>query len=148
MLCIEERCRLSLISASLAIGLLAGCSGEGSLGKVTAEATGFATTAANPKQFVMETRPASTDYIPISTAVVTNPLCLETPPAPKIRRDWLGQEYVVETPAESCKDRADFKGIEQRLEARAQENLTAGEGAQALGKALPPPAPAKVQPMN
>ena len=131
-----------------ASGALAGCAGEGSAAKTVAEATGFATTASEPKAWVAESRSSNPSYIPIGTVVVSNPLCPDNPPGPMIGRDWLGREYTISRPVESCKQKADFKGIEAQLEKKGQSNIAQGERARSLGKALPPPAPAKVLPAN
>ncbi|PZO01992.1 MAG: hypothetical protein DCF30_05975 [Hyphomicrobiales bacterium] len=129
-------------------GVLAGCVGEGSATKTVAEATGFATTANEPKAWVVESRSSNSDYIPIGTVVVSNPLCSDTLPRPGIEKDWLGREYEVSRPVEPCKRKADFKKIEAGLQTKGQSNIAQGERARSLGKALPPPAPAKTLPAN
>lgn len=101
-----------------AIGVaVAGCAGEGT--KAIAEAAGMATTAAEPKPFVQETRPADPAYIPVGSSVT---------------------RQAARKPVE------DFKKMEAELEAKRAANEAAGTEARSLG-ATAPPAPA-VLPTN
>lgn len=96
-----------LLLAGLALG---GC--EATRG--VAEITDLATTPAEPKPFVRETRPQDPTYIPIGTTVSRE-----------------AKRKTVD----------DFKKLEAELEAKRISNEAAGSQAQALGK-TPPPAPA------
>ncbi len=103
---------LPILSVAASLGVAAaGCSRE------VSEATGFATTTQEAKPFVRETRPASTEYIPVGTSAVRQ--------APR-------------------KQVTEFKSIEAELEAKRISNEAAGAQARQLG-ATPPPAPAPVQ---
>jgi hypothetical protein len=137
-----------LVVAGLAVAA-AGCAGE--TGKAVAEAAGMATTAAEPKPFVTETRPADPRYIPIGTTLPVNPLCQGDAPAPP---PFVPQGQAAHftyrpdgrKPNEDCKPRAAFKTIEAELEAKRISNEAAGTQAKALGS-TPAPKPA-VLPTN
>ncbi|MBN9447025.1 MAG: hypothetical protein J0I67_08930 [Bosea sp.] len=96
--------------------LLGGC--EAARG--VAEFTDLATKPAEPKPFVLETRPQDPKYVPVGSAVT---------------RD--AKRKTVE----------EFKKLEAELEAKRISNEAAGVQAQSLGK-TPPPAPAAAQPSN
>jgi hypothetical protein len=98
--------RMAFLCGMLAFGL-AGC--EAARG--VAELTDLATTPAEPKPFVAETRPRDPKYIPVGTT---------------ISRD--AKRKTVE----------DFKKLEADLEARRSRNEAAGAQAQQLGKTEPP----------
>ncbi|WP_332682695.1 hypothetical protein [Bosea sp. (in: a-proteobacteria)] len=93
-------------------GLLGGCSAV----QGAAELTGLATKPAEPKPFVLETRPQDPRYVPVGTT---------------ISRD--AKRKTVE----------EFKKLEAELEAKRLSNVAAGTQAQSLGN-TPPPAPAKL----
>lgn len=134
-----------LMVAGLAV-VAAGCAGE--VGKGVAEAAGMATTAAEPKPFVVETRPVDASYIPIGTTLPVNPLCQGDGPAPP---PFVPQGQAARfsyrpdprKPNEDCKPRAAFKTIEAELEAKRVSNEAAGTQAKTLGS-TPAPKPAVV----
>ncbi|MGL4976251.1 MAG: hypothetical protein ACRC56_13215 [Bosea sp. (in: a-proteobacteria)] len=104
-----------LLLAALAPAL-GGCL-QGTPVQSAAQATGFSTTPAEPKDFVKEGRRGEVDYIPVGTRVER--------PAKRI------------TPAE-------FKTMESQLDAQRGSNEAAASQAKVLGS-TPPPAPPKVQ---
>ncbi|HEV2556042.1 MAG TPA: hypothetical protein VGV17_20000 [Bosea sp. (in: a-proteobacteria)] len=122
----------------------AGCAGEA--GKTVAEAAGMATTAAEPKPFVQETRPANMAYLPVGTSSAELPLCKADPGpvdlTPATDTDLFGRPVIVpRKPPPPCKPRAEFKAIEAELEAQRAANEAAGTRAQKLGS-TPAPKPA------
>ena len=122
----------------------AGCAGEA--GKSVAEAAGMATTAAEPKPFVLETRPADARYIPIGKTLPVNPLCrADAPPQPADVPAGQAAQSKIEPDGrkanEDCKPRAEFKKIEAELEAQRAANEAAGTQAKTLGS-TPAPKPA------
>lgn len=134
----------------LAVGLSA-CAGDGPV-KTIAEVAGMATTAQESKAFVQATRPSDPAYLPVNTTIPVNPLCAGPNPPPPFVATGPNARFGAGSPApkptDPCKTRAEFKKIEAELDARRISNDAAGTQAQALGKALPPPAPAKVLPTN
>lgn len=92
--------------------LLGGCGAV----RGVAEITDLATTPAEPKPFVVETRPQDPRYVPVGST---------------ISRD--AKRKTVE----------EFKKLEAELEAKRISNVAAGTQAQSLGN-TPPPAPAKL----
>jgi hypothetical protein len=105
----------------LALGLAvlgAGCTATPDSSKSLAETAGFTTRVGDPKPFVLETRRADADYLPVGVTVAR--------PAPK-------------------KTAADFKAIEQSLDAKKGSNESAGTQARVLGS-TPPPKPPPVPP--
>lgn len=132
-----------LMVAGLAV-VAAGCAGEA--GKSVAEAAGMATTAAEPKPFVVETRRADAAYIPIGTTLPVNPLCQGDGPAPPPyvpagQAAHFTYRPDPRKPNEDCKPRAAFKTIEAELEAKRVSNEAAGTQAKTLGS-TPAPKPA------
>lgn len=136
-----------LMLAGLAV-VAAGCASE--TGKVVAEATGLATTAAEPKPFVRETRPGEVAYIPVGTTLPVNPLCEGDTPRPAFVPQGQAARFLYRPdgrkPNEDCKPRAEFKKIEAELEAKRTANEAAGNVAKTLGS-TPAPKPA-VLPTN
>lgn len=136
-----------LMLTGLAVAV-AGCAGE--TGKSVAEAAGMATTAAEPKPFVRETRPSDPTYIPIGTTVQVNPLCEGDTPRPAFVPQGQAARFLYRPdgrkPNEDCKPRAEFKKIEAELEAKRTANEAAGNVAKTLGS-TPAPKPA-VLPTN
>lgn len=134
-----------LIAAGLAVAA-AGCAGEA--GKSVAEAAGMATTAAEPKPFVRESRPADASFIPIGSTLPVNPLCQgDAPPPPPFVPAGQAAHFSYRPdgrkPNEDCKPRAEFKKIEAELEAKRTANEAAGNVAKTLGS-TPAPKPAKL----
>jgi hypothetical protein len=133
-----------LMLTGLAVAV-AGCAGE--TGKSVAEVTGFATTAAEPKPFVRETRPGEVAYIPIGTTIQTNPLCEGDTPKPAFVPSGQAARFIYRPdprkPNEDCKPRAEFKKIEAELEAKRLANEAAGTEAKTLGS-TPAPLPATI----
>jgi hypothetical protein len=106
-----------VVCAAALLGmLLGGC--EAARG--VAEFTDMATKPAEPKPFVLETRPQNPNYVPVGST---------------IKRD--AKRKTVD----------EFKKLEAELEAKRISNEAAGTQAQSLGK-TPPPAPAQAQPTN
>jgi len=140
---------LSLLLLAALGTAAAGCAGEAS--KVVAEAAGIATTAQEPKAFVVESRPVDPTYVPIGRAFPVEPLCQGDAPAPAPFVP-AGQAarfiYQPDTrkPGDACKPRALFKTIETELEAKRLQMDAAGSAAKTLGS-TPPPKPA-VLPTN
>jgi hypothetical protein len=137
-----------LLPLLLAVGLAvaaAGCAGEA--GKSVAEAAGMATTAAEPKPFVRETRPADPRYIPVGTTLPVNPLCEGDTPRPAFVPQGAAAHFTYRPdgrkPNEDCKPRAEFKKIEAELEAKRLANEAAGNQAKSLGS-TPAPKPAAI----
>lgn len=133
-----------LMLTGLAVAV-AGCAGE--TGKSVAEAAGMATTAAEPKPFVRETRPSNPTYIPIGTTVQVNPLCEGDTPRPAFVPQGQAARFLYRPdgrkPNEDCKPRAEFKKIEAELEAKRSANEAAGNVAKTLGS-TPAPKPAAI----
>ncbi|MFC5507518.1 MULTISPECIES: hypothetical protein [Hyphomicrobiales] len=133
-----------LMLTGLAVAV-AGCAGE--TGKSVAEAAGMATTAAEPKPFVRETRPSDPTYIPIGTTVQVNPLCEGDTPRPAFVPQGQAARFLYRPdgrkPNEDCKPRAEFKKIEAELEAKRSANEAAGNVAKTLGS-TPAPKPAAI----
>lgn len=133
-----------LMLTGLAVAV-AGCAGEA--GKSVAEAAGMATTAAEPKPFVRETRPSDPTYIPIGTTVQVNPLCEGDTPRPAFVPQGQAARFLYRPdgrkPNEDCKPRAEFKKIEAELEAKRSANEAAGNVAKTLGS-TPAPKPAAI----
>lgn len=134
----------AMVGAALA---LAGCASDAGLVKGTAEAAGLATTPQEAKGFVRASRPAQTDYIPVSRDLNARQLCAgPTPPPPYVA---LGQAArfraptPIRDPKEPCKPRADFEAIQKQLEAKQKTNEAAGNAAKALGTTAAP-APAQI----
>jgi hypothetical protein len=96
--------------------MLGGCL-QGTPVQSAAQATGFSTTPAEPKDFVKEGRPGEVDYIPVGTKVSRSSKRI--------------------TPAE-------FKTMESQLDAQRGSNEAAASQAKVLGS-TPPPAPPKIQ---
>ncbi|OYW98212.1 MAG: hypothetical protein B7Z14_15540 [Bosea sp. 32-68-6] len=122
----------------------AGCAGEA--GKSVAEAAGMATTAAEPKPFVRETRPSDPSYTPIGSTLPVNPLCQgDAPPPPSFVPAGQAAHFTYRpdgrNPNEDCKPRAEFKKIEAELDAKRTANEAAGTRAKKLGS-TPAPKPA------
>lgn len=133
-----------------AAGILTGC-GEGSIVKSGAVAVGLATNASEPKPWVVESRADEPKYVPIGSAVVVNPLCSQKVPEGNAGSSWRtvqNKEYESSKIERSCKEGADFLKIERELEDKTKANISAGDSARALGRALPPPKPPKVEPLN
>lgn len=111
---------LTALFAAGAIGtILGGCVSEGPVRSV-AEAAGMATTAQEPKKFVVDSRHADATYIPVGT---------------------------VATRTAKRKTVEEFKALEAQLEAKRTANDAAGAKARILG-ATPAPEPAAAQPTN
>jgi hypothetical protein len=108
---------LGRLAFGAALGMALGGCLQGTPVQSAAQATGFSTTPAEPKDFVKEGRPGEVDYIPVGTKV--------SRPAKRI------------TPAE-------FKTMESQLDAQRGSNEAAASQAKVLG-ATPPPAPPKIQ---
>ena len=132
-----------LLLAALGVAV-AGCAGEGS--KMVAEAAGIATSAQEPKPFVVETRPTDPAYMPVGRTFPVDPLCQGDAPAPTPYVP-AGQaahfRFTPESrkPNEDCKPRAEFKKIEAELDARRQTMEADGNAAKALGSTPPPKPP-------
>lgn len=108
---------MTLRAAALTLALAlaqAGCAAEVNPLRGVAEATGFATKPKDTSDFVTQSRPADSSFMPIGTPQQARP-----------------------TPAKS-KD--EVKKIEQSLEATRTNNEVAGKSAQAAGQ-TPAPTP-------
>ncbi|WP_353184656.1 hypothetical protein [Bosea sp. (in: a-proteobacteria)] len=141
-----------LLSAMLLAGVaLAGCAADGPV-KGTAEAVGMATTPQESKAFVRATRPSEMEYIPVGTTIPVAQLCPGPNPPPAYTPSGQSAHFAAPKPlvdpSAPCKPRADFKGIETRLESQQKTNEAAGETAKALGAATTPPKPAQIPPAN
>lgn len=144
--------RVARTTALLLLGAaLAGCAADGPV-KGVAEAAGLATSVQQPKPFVQESRQAQAEYIPVGRPFGELPLCrteASPPPGPTSVRGATGSFILAPVDVSGpCKPRTEFKTIEAELEAKRVSNVAAGSQAETLGKALPPPAPAKPIPTN
>lgn len=104
-----------------ALGLAAlgaACTSSGNQPKSLTEVAGFTTRVSDPKPFVIEARPAEPAYLPVGVTV---------------------QRQATKKTA------AEFRAIEQSLDAAKGSNESAGSTAKALG-ATPPPLPPPVPP--
>ena len=107
------------IHAVLCLAALTGaCTSSGDQAKPITEVAGFTTRVGEPKPFVREARPVNPDYLPVGVTVTRS--------APR-------------------KTAAEFKAIEQALDAAKGSNESAGSQARALG-ATPPPKPPTLPP--
>lgn len=96
----------------------AACTSSSDQAKPITEVAGFTTRVGEPKPFVLEARPVNPDYLPVGVTV---------------------------TRTARKKTAAEFKAIEQALDAAKGSNESAGSQARALG-ATPPPKPPPVPP--
>ncbi|MBN9443535.1 MAG: hypothetical protein ACTHP8_13255 [Bosea sp. (in: a-proteobacteria)] len=145
--------KLLLLSTLLWAGAaLAGCAGDDGLVKGPAEAIGMATTPQESKAFVRATRPDDMAFIPVGSTIPVAQLCPGPTPPPAYTPSGTSAHFAtpkpIADPGEACKPRADFKGIEARLEAKQKTNEAAGNTAKALGAATTPPKPAQIPPAN
>ena len=128
------------VSASLS---LMGCAGNEPL-KMVAEATGLATSVADPKPWVVQARTENNAYIPIAAPAIP-PLCRGPDAKPVLPQRGRTSTYLL-APDGNCRPRFDFLGVERALDERRASDARKGATARALGRALPPPAPARLDP--
>ena len=112
--------RFSILTASALAALGSACTSTPDGQKSLTEVAGFTTRVADPKPFVLETRAANPDYMPVGVSV---------------------------SRTATKKTAAEFKAIEQSLDATKGSNESAGTQAKTLGSTPPPKPPPEPPPI-